>query len=110
MPHKKSHKVRRSKKSSRKTLKAKRGGYYGFNQGAPVGTGAASVSSGSEVPRLTGGKRSRKSRGRRTRKMRGGMGGWSVVKAAGFDGTGVAGRANYQPVIRGGPNDVTPTM
>jgi len=97
--------VRRGKKTGRKTMKGKRGGYYGFAQTTPVATGAASVTSGHEVP-VKGGKRSKKSR---SRKMRGGMGGWSVVKAAGFTGTGVAGTADYAPVIRGGPNDVIPT-
>jgi hypothetical protein len=107
MPHKKSRKVRRGKKTGRKTMKMKRGGYYGFGQSTPVAPGAARVTKGTEVPVLKGGKRSRSRRGR---KMRGGMGGWSVVKAAGFSGESAGnGNAVYHPVIRGGTNDVVPT-
>lgn len=106
MPHRKSHKVRRGKKTGRKTLK-KRGGYYGFAQGPAVAPGAASVTRGTEVPVLKGGKRSLSRRGR---KMRGGMGGWSVVKAASFNGESAGnGNAVYTPVIRGGTNDVVRT-
>ena len=113
MPHKKSRKVRRGKKTGRKTMKMKRGGYYGFGQSSPVAPGAASVTKGSEMPDAKaayGGKRSRRSRTRRGRKMRGGMGGWSVVKAASFNGESAGnGNAVYTPVIRGGPNDVIST-
>ena len=105
MPRRKSHKVRRGKKTGRKTMKMKRGGYYGFAQGPAVAPGAASVTRGTEVPK--GGKRSRS---RRSRKMRGGMGGWSVVKAASFNGESAGnGNAVYTPVIRGGTNDVVRT-
>lgn len=110
MPHKKSRKVRRGKKTGRKTMKMKRGGYYGFGQSTPVAVGAASVTKGTEVPVLKGGKRSRRASSRRGRKMRGGMGGWSVVKAASFNGDSAGnGNAVYHPVIRGGTNDVVPT-
>ena len=105
MPHRKSHKVRRGKKTGRKTMKMKRGGYYGFAQGPAVAPGAASVTRGTEVHK--GGKRSRS---RLSRKMRGGMGGWSVVKAASFNGESAGnGNAVYTPVIRGGTNDVVRT-
>ena len=107
MPHKKSRKVRRGKKTGRKTMKMKRGGYYSVNAGAPDAPGTASIGRGTEVPVLKGGKRSRSRRGR---KMRGGMGGWSVVKAASFNGDSAGnGNAVYHPVIRGGTNDVVPT-
>jgi len=104
MPHKKSHKVRRSKKSSRKT---KRGGYYGFGQTTPVATGAASVTTGHEVAPLKGGRRSRKTR---RRKMRGGSSIGTVTGAA-FKGpvSGVNGVADYKPFNAGFNNDVIPT-
>jgi len=101
MPHRKSHKLRRGKKTGRKTLK-KRGGYYGYGQGPPVAPGAASVTRGSEMPK--GGKRSRSRRGR---KMRGGN--ILPVRSAGFDGTGHGGLANYKAVNEIGPNDAVPT-
>ena len=106
MPHKKSRKVRRGKKTGRKTMKMKRGGYYGFGQSTPVAPGAASVTKGTEVPVLKGGKRSRSRRGR---KMRGGMS-ISVVKAAGFNGESAGnGNAVYKPVYDGRAGDVVPT-
>jgi hypothetical protein len=110
MPHKKSRKVRRGKKTGRKTMKMKRGGYYGFGQSAPVAVGAASVTKGTEVPLTKGGKRSRRASSRRGRKMRGGAGGWSVVKAAGFNGESVGnGNAVFKPVYDGRASDVVPT-
>jgi len=107
MPHKKSHKVRRGKKTGRKTMKGKRGGYYGFGQTTPVAPGAASVTTGHEVAPLKGGRRSRKSRGR---KMRGGSSIGTVTGAA-FKGpvSGVNGVADYKPFNAGFSNDVIPT-
>jgi len=109
MPHKKSRKVRRGKKTGRKTMKGKRGGYYGLSGGPPIAPGAQAVNTGTEVPRLAGGKRSLSRRSRsRGRKMRGG----SVitpVRSAGFDGTGENGMANYKPVTEAGFNGVLKT-
>jgi len=107
MPHKKSRKVRRGKKSGRKTMKGKRGGYYGFGQTTPVATGAASVTKGTEMPVLNGGKRSRKSR---RSKMRGGNSG-GTVNGYSFAGQSVGGNGNavYSPYNAGFSNDVVPT-
>jgi hypothetical protein len=107
MPHKKSRKMRRGKKSGRKTMKMKRGGYYGFGQTTPVATGAASVTTGHEVAPLKGGKRSRKSR---SRKMRGGSS-IGTVTGASFNGQSVGGNGNavYVPFNSGFSNDVIPT-
>jgi hypothetical protein len=107
MPHKKSRKVRRGKKTGRKTMKGKRGGYYGFGQTTPVAPGAASVTTGHEVAPLKGGRRSRKSR---SRKMRGGSSIGTVTGAA-FKGpvSGVNGVADYKPFNAGFSNDVIPT-
>ena len=106
MPHKKSRKVGRGKKTGRKTMKGKRGGYYGFAQTTPVATGAASVTSGHEVP-VMGGKRSKKSR---SRKMRGGSR-FGVVTGPSFTGESVGGNGNavYAPYSAGFSNDVIPT-
>ena len=105
MPHKKSHKVRRGKKTGRKTMK-KRGGYYGVGQTPPVATGAASVTSGHEVP-VKGGRRSRKSR---SRKMRGGSS-IGTVTGYSFGGQSVGGNGNavYSGFNAGHSNDVIPT-
>jgi len=107
MPHKKSRKVRRGKKTGRKTMKMKRGGYYGFGQTTPVAPGAASVTTGHEVAPLKGGKRSRKSR---SRKMRGGSS-IGTVTGASFNGQSVGGNGNavYVPFNAGFSNDVIPT-
>jgi len=104
MPHKKSHKVRRSKKSGRKTMKVRRGGSYGFS--GAVSTGAPNWVAGHEVP-VKGGKRSRKV-GSRRRKMRGGSS-FGTVTGASFKGTGVAGTADYSPYNAGFSNDAIPT-
>jgi len=104
MPHKKSHKVRRGKKTGRKTMKRKRGGYYGFGQTTPVATGAASVTSGTEVPRISGGRRKS-----RRRKMRGGNSG-GTVNGYSFAGQSVgSGNAVHVPYNAGFSNNVIPT-
>lgn len=109
MPHKKSRKVRRGKKTGRKTMKMKRGGYYGFAQTTPVATGAASVDIGHEMP-VTGGKRSKKSRKSRGRKMRGGSS-IGTVTGASFTGPvgGVNGVPNYSAFNAGHSNNVIRT-
>lgn len=106
MPHKKSRKVRRGKKTGRKTMKGKRGGYYGFAQTTPVATGAASVTTGHERP-VYGGKRSKKSR---SRKMRGGNR-FGVVNGPSFTGQSVGGNGNalYVPYNAGFSNVEVPT-
>lgn len=92
MPHRKSH--RRSRKG-RKSLK--RGGYYGFNQGPQVGTGAALVSTGQEVktPSYAGARR-RKGRRSTRRRVKGGT--RFETASAGYVGTGTRGIVNYVDV------------
>ena len=109
MPHKKSRKVRRGKKTGRKTMKGKRGGYYGLNGGTPVAPGAVPVNIGHETA-VVGGKRSKKSRKSRSRKMRGGSS-IDTVTGASFTGpvSGVNGVANYSAFNSGHTGDVVPT-
>lgn len=102
---------RRKGRKTRKVSRRQRGGVmYGFNQGAPIGVGAASVGpaddgkfydSSTGQPRVGG--RRRKSRGRKTRKMRGGASGISMgTTYASFTGTGERGIANYsRGVVQG---------
>ena len=93
MPHRK-----RSRKVSRKGRKTlKRGGYYGFNQSSPVGTGAAAVSTGQEVktPSYAGARR-RKSRRSTRRRVKGGT--RFETSSAGYVGTGSRGVADYVDV------------
>lgn len=92
MPHRK-----RSRKSLKKGRKTRRGGYYGFNQGSPVGTGAASVTPGQEVPTpayAKGGRR--KSRRSTRRRVKGGT--RFETASAGYVGTGSRGVADYVDV------------
>ena len=109
MPHKKSRKVRRGKKTGRKTMKMKRGGYYGLSGGPPISAGAQAVNIGHEMP-VTGGKRPKKSRKSRSRKMRGGSS-IGTVTGASFTGPvgGVNGVANYSAFNSGHTGDVVPT-
>jgi hypothetical protein len=90
MPHRKSQK--RSRKSLKKAArKTRRGGYYGFNQGSPVGTGAASVTTGQEVkiPSYAAGRRRKSIR----RRVKGGT--RYETSSAGYVGTGSRGIADY---------------
>lgn len=84
----------------RHTLRRLRGGYYSFD--GAVAPGAMGWSRGNEVPvgGPTGGRRRRR-KGRKTRKMKGG-GSFGAVTAS-YQGTGVRGIANYQPVDMKGP-------
>lgn len=104
MPHKKSHKVRRGKKTGRKTMK-KRGGYYAYT--GSLAPGAPAWGAAHEVAPLKGGRRSRKSR---SRKMRGGSSIGTVTGAA-FKGpvSGVNGVPEFKPFNAGFSNDVIPT-
>ena len=110
MPHKKSRKVRRGKKTGRKTMKGKRGGYYGLSGSTPIAPGAQAVNIGHEMKPLVGGKRSKKSRKSRSRKMRGGSS-IGTVTGASFTGpiSGVNGVANYSAFNSGHSNDAIPT-
>ena len=94
MPHRK--RSRKTLKKGRKTLK--RGGYYGFNQSSPVGTGAASVTTGQEVktPSYANGGRRRKSRRSTRRRVKGGT--RFETSSAGYVGTGSRGIADYVDV------------
>ncbi len=89
---------RRRGRKTRKAGRKMRGGVmYGFNQGTPIGVGAASVgpaddgkfyNSETGQPRTGGRRKSRKSR----RRQRGGATGVTVGKVyAGFDGSGERG-------------------
>ncbi len=88
---------RKTRKAGRRKIRG--GAMYAFNQGEPIGVGAASVGavdnskfydSSTGAPR-TGGRR----KSRRGRKMRGGATGVTVGKVyAGFDGSGQRGVAN----------------
>lgn len=94
MPHRK-----RSRKISRKGRKTlKHGGYYGFNQGPQVGTGAAAVNTGQEVktPSYAGGRRRKSRRSTRRRRVKGG--GVFQSATAGYVGTGSRGMADYVDV------------
>ncbi len=97
---------RRSKKSRKTTRRRKmRGGVmYAFNQGTPIGVGAASVGpaddgkfydSSTGQPRTGGRRKTRKTR--KGRKMRGGASQVSMgTTYASFEGTGSRGIADYQ--------------
>jgi len=102
---------RRSKKSRKTTRRRKmRGGVmYGFNQGTPIGVGAASVGpaddgkfydSATGQPRTGGRRKTRKTRGR---KMRGGASQVSMGGTyASFQGTGSRGIADYVQQVKPG--------
>lgn len=98
----------------RKTRRRQRGGVmYGFNQGAPIGVGAASVGpaddgkfydSSTGQPRVGGRRRKTKKGGRKSRRrQRGGASGVSMgTTYASFTGTGERGIANYsRGVVQG---------
>jgi hypothetical protein len=94
-------KGRKTRKAGRRKMRG--GVMFGFNQGTPIGVGAASVgpaddgkfyNSETGQPRTGGRRKSRKSRKSR-RRQRGGAGGVTVGKVyAGFDGSGERGIAN----------------
>ncbi len=98
---------RRKGRKTRKAGRKMRGGVmYGFNQGTPIGVGAASVGpaddgkfydSSTGQPRTGGRRKTRKTRKSRGRKMRGGASQVSMgTTYASFEGTGSRGIADYQ--------------
>lgn len=92
-------KGRKTRKAGRRKMRG--GVMYGFNQGTPIGVGAASVGpaddgkfydSSTGQPRTGGRRKSRKSR----RRQRGGAGGVSMgTVGASFTGSGSRGIADY---------------
>jgi hypothetical protein len=106
MPHKKGH-------SKKKTLKVKKGGYYGFN--GAVGTGAPNWTSHSEMGLSSIAHRSgngmygrgRKRKGKKsTRKLKRGGGSFGQVSQT-FQGTGARGMADAVGVSANKPGFAT---
>jgi hypothetical protein len=98
MPHK--------KRSAKKTMRRKRGGYYGAN--GAIAPGAMEWKSGQETaapPHVKGGSKRRKSKkSKKTMKKKGGAAYGSV--SASFQGTGSRGIADHVPVdIKGSAAD-----
>ena len=103
MPHKKSHK--RLRKSVKKTMRRKRGGFCGAN--GAIAPGAMEWKAGQETQSPSyarGGKRRGTRKSRKTMKKRGGAA-YGAVSAS-FQGTGSRGIADHVPVdIKGSPAD-----
>ena len=99
MPHKKSHtgKGKGGRKSLKKTMRRKRGGYYGAN--GAIAPGAMEWKAGQEAATpayARGGKRRASRKSKKTMKKKGGAA-YGAVSAS-YQGTGARGIADYVPV------------